>query len=210
MAEITAQQVKELRERSGAGMMECKSALKEANGNMAEAEVVLRKRGISSANKKSSRVTRQGLVSHYIHPGGQLGVLIEVNCESDFVARTDDFQELARDLAMHIAAADPQFIRKDDVSEEALAKEKDIQKARAMNEGKPEKVAEKIVEGRMAKFYEEVCLYEQPYVKEGTMTVDQIIKSKIAKLGENISVARFARFKVGETVAAEPSDQKAE
>ncbi len=210
MAEITAQQVKELRERSGAGMMECKSALKEANGVMAEAEIVLRKRGISSANKKSSRVTRQGLVSHYIHPGGQLGVLIEVNCESDFVARTDDFQDLARDLAMHIAAADPQFIRKEDVSEEALAKEKDIQKARAMNEGKPEKVAEKIVEGRMAKFYEEVCLYEQPYVKEGTMTVDQIIKSKIAKLGENISVARFARFKVGETTAAEPAEPKAE
>ena len=203
MAEITAQQVKELRERSGAGMMECKSALKEANGNIAEAEVVLRKRGISSANKKASRATRQGLVSHYIHPGGQLGVLIEVNCESDFVARTDDFQDLARDLAMHVAAADPQFIRKEDVSEAALAKEKDIQKARALNEGKPEKVAEKIVEGRMAKFYEEVCLYEQPYVKEATMTVDQIIKSKIAKLGENISVARFTRFKVGETVANE-------
>jgi len=202
MPEITAQQVKELRERSGAGMMECKSALKEANGVMAEAEVVLRKRGITNAGKKSSRVTRQGLVSHYIHPGGQLGVLIEVNCESDFVARTDDFQDLARDLAMHIAAADPQFLRKEDVSAEALAKEKDIQKARAINEGKPEKVAEKIVEGRMAKFYEEVCLYEQPYVKEATMTVEQIIKSKIAKLGENISVARFARFKVGETMAA--------
>ena len=142
-------------------------------------------------------------MSHYIHPGGQLGVLIEVNCESDFVARTDDFQDLARDLAMHIAAADPQFIRKEDVTEAALAKEKDIQKARALNEGKPEKVAEKIVEGRMAKFYEEVCLLEQPYVKEGTMTVDQIIKSKIAKLGENISIARFARFKVGETATAE-------
>lgn len=203
MAEISAQQVKELRERTGAGMMECKSALKEANGNLAEAEVVLRKRGISSANKKASRATKQGLISHYIHPGGQLGVLIEVNCESDFVARTDDFQDLARDLAMHVAAADPQFIRKEDVSEEALAKEKDIQKARAMNEGKPEKVAEKIVEGRMAKFYEEVCLYEQPYVREATMTVDQIIKSKIAKLGENISVARFVRFKVGETAAPE-------
>jgi len=210
MAEITAQQVKELRERTGAGMMECKSALKEANGNIPEAEIVLRKRGISSANKKSSRATRQGLITHYIHPGGQLGVLIEVNCESDFVARTDDFQDLARDLAMHIAAADPQFIRKEDVSEEALAKEKDIQKARAMNEGKPEKVAEKIVEGRMAKFYEEVCLLEQPYVKEATMTVDQIIKSKIAKLGENISVARFARFKVGETAAPEATETAAE
>jgi elongation factor Ts len=203
MAEITAQLVKELRERTGAGMMECKSALKEANGVIAEAEVVLRKKGIASASKKSSRATKQGLVATYIHHGGQLGVLIEVNCESDFVARTDDFQELVHDLAMHIAAADPQFIRKEDVSEGALAKEKDIQKARAMNEGKPEKVAEKIVEGRMAKFYEEVCLYEQPFVKENTISIDQLIKTKIAKLGENITVARFVRFKVGETAAAE-------
>jgi elongation factor Ts len=203
MAEITAQLVKELRERTGAGMMECKGALKEANGVIADAEVVLRKKGIASASKKSSRVTKQGLVATYIHHGGQLGVLIEVNCESDFVARTDDFQELVHDLAMHIAAADPQFIRKEDVSEAALAKEKDIQKARAMNEGKPEKVAEKIVEGRMAKFYEEVCLYEQPFVKENTVSIDQLIKTKIAKLGENISVARFVRFKVGETTVAE-------
>jgi elongation factor Ts len=203
MAEITAALVKELRERTGAGMMECKSALTEAKGDLAEAEVVLRKRGIASANKKSSRATKQGLVANYIHHGGQLGVLIEVNCESDFVARTDDFVELVHDLAMHIAAADPQFIRKEDVSETALLKEKDIQKARAMNEGKPEKVAEKIVEGRMAKFYEEVCLYEQPFVKENTITVEQLIKTKIAKLGENISVARFVRFKVGETAPAE-------
>jgi elongation factor Ts len=203
MAEITAQRVKELRERTGAGMMECKTALTEAKGDLAEAEVVLRKRGISSAGKKSSRATGQGLISSYIHPGGQLGVLIEVNCESDFVARTEDFQELVRDLAMHIAAADPKFIRKEEVDEATLAREKDIQKARAINEGKPEKVAEKIVEGRMAKFYEEVCLYEQPFVKESTMSVDQVIKTKIAKLGENISVARFVRFKVGETAAAE-------
>jgi elongation factor Ts len=203
MAEVTAALVKELRERSGAGMMECKKALTEANGDLAEAEVVLRKRGIASAGKKSSRATKQGLVASYIHHGGQLGVLIEVNCESDFVARTDDFVELVHDLAMHIAAADPQFIRKEDVSEAALAKEKDIQKARAINEGKPEKVAEKIVEGRMAKFYEEVCLYEQPFVKENTITVDQLVKTKIAKLGENISVARFVRFKVGETAPAE-------
>jgi elongation factor Ts len=207
MAEITAQMVKELRERTGAGMMECKSALKEANGVIPEAEVVLRKKGIASAGKKASRATKQGLVATYIHHGGQLGVLIEVNCESDFVARTDDFQELVHDMAMHIAAADPQFIRKEDVSEEALAKEKDIQKARAMNEGKPEKVAEKIVEGRMAKFYEEVCLYEQPFVKENTVSIEQLIKSKIAKLGENISVARFVRFKVGETGLAETSPE---
>src|SRR5947207_9250857 len=151
--EITAQLVKQLRERTGAGMMECKSALVEAKGDLAEAEVVLRKRGIASAGKKASRATKQGLVGSYIHHGGQLGVLVEINCESDFVARTDDFQELIHDVAMHIAASDPKFIRKEDVSEEAIAQEREIQKARVMGEGKPEKVAEKIVEGRLGKFY---------------------------------------------------------
>jgi len=198
MAEITAQLVKELRERTGAGMMECKSALKEANGDLPEAEIVLRKRGIQSAGKKSSRVTKQGLIGTYIHHGGQLGVMLEVNCESDFVARTDDFKELVHDLAMHIAAADPQFVRKEDVTPAALEREKDIQRARVIAEGKPEKVADKIVEGRMAKFYEEVCLYQQPFVKENTMSVEDLIKTKIAKLGENISVARFIRYKVGD------------
>ena len=206
MAEITAQKVKELRERTGAGMMECKSALTEAKGDMNEAEVVLRKRGIASAGKKSSRSTGQGLIAAYIHPGSQIGVLIEVNCESDFVARTDDFNELAHDLAMHVAATDPRYIRKEDVDQAALDKEKEIQKARVLNEGKPEKVADKIVEGRMAKFYEEVCLYEQPFVKENTMSVDQLIKTKIAKLGENISVARFVRYKVGDTAPAAPAE----
>jgi elongation factor Ts len=203
MPEITASLVKELRERTGAGMMECKSALSEAKGDIAEAEVVLRKRGIASAGKKSSRTTKQGVVGSYIHAGAQLGVLVEVNCESDFVARTDDFQELVRDIAMHIAAADPQFVRKEDVTEAAIAKEKEIQRARALNEGKPEKMVDKIVEGRMAKFYEEVCLYEQPFVKENTITIDQLIKTKIAKLGENISVSRFARFKVGDAIGSE-------
>jgi len=202
MAEITASLVKELRERTGAGMMECKSALTEAKGDIGEAEVVLRKRGIASASKKSSRTTKQGVVGSYIHAGAQLGVLLEVNCESDFVARTDDFQELVRDLAMHIAAADPQFIRKEDVTQAAIDKEKDIQKSRALNEGKPEKMVDKIVEGRMAKFYEEVCLYEQPFVKDNTVSIDQLIKTKIAKLGENITVSRFSRFKVGD--APEP------
>ncbi len=197
MADITAQLVKDLRERTGAGMMECKSALTEAKGDLAEAEVVLRKRGIASAGKKSSRVTKQGLIGTYIHQGGQLGVMVEVNCESDFVARTADFQELVHDIAMHVAAADPQFVRKEDVTPAAIEKEKEIQRARAINEGKPEKVADKIVEGRMAKFYEEVCLYQQPFVKENTVTVEELVKLKIAKLGENISVARFARFKVG-------------
>jgi len=198
MAEITAALVKQLRERTGAGMMECKKALVEANGDIEAGVVVLRKHGIASADKKSTRSTQQGLIGTYVHPGGQLGVMVEVNCESDFVARTDDFQELVKDLAMQIAAADPKYLRREDVPAEALEKEKEIQRARAIGEGKPEKVADKIVEGRMAKYYEEVCLYDQPFVKENTLTIDQLIKTKIAKLGENISVARFARFKVSE------------
>jgi elongation factor Ts len=201
--EISAQLVKQLRERTGAGMMECKAALTEAKGDVAAAEIVLRKKGIASAAKKSSRSTKQGVVTSYIHPGAQLGVLVEVNCESDFVARTDAFQELVKDLAMQVAAADPQFIRREDVTQEALDKEKDIQRARAINEGKPEKMAEKIVEGRMNKYYEEVCLYEQPFIKDNTVTIQDVIKQKIAKLGENISVSRFVRFKVGDTAGPE-------
>jgi elongation factor Ts len=204
MAEITAATVKQLRERTGAGMMECKSALSEAKGDLAEAEVVLRKRGIASAGKKASRTTKQGTVGTYIHAGAQLGVLVEVNCESDFVARTDDFQELVRDIAMHIAATDPQFIRREEVTVAALGKEKEIQLARAINEGKPANIAAKIVEGRMSKFYEEVCLYDQPFVKDNAVTIDQLIKTKIAKLGENISVSRFARFKVGDGTPDQP------
>src|ERR1700676_2010432 len=196
--EINAQLVRQLRERTGAGMMECKSALVEAKGDLNEAEVVLRKRGIASAAKKSTRTTKQGVIGTYIHPGSQLGVMLEVNCESDFVARTEDFQSLVHDLAMQIAAADPQFIRKEDVTQQALDKERDIQKARALGEGKPEKMVDKIVEGRLNKFYEEICLYEQPFIKENTTTVADLIKTKIAKLGENISVSRFVRFKVGD------------
>jgi len=209
MAEITAALVKDLRERTGAGMMECKGALVEAKGDIEEAIVVLRKRGIASAGKKASRATRQGLIGTYIHHGGQLGVMHEVNCESDFVARTDDFKELVHDIAMHVAAADPKFIRKEDVTQDVLDKEKDIQRARALGEGKPEKMVDKIVEGRMNKFYEEVCLLEQPFVKEATLTVGQLVKTKIAKLGENISVARFTRFKVGDSQPAETSEPPA-
>ena len=203
--EISAQLVKQLRDRTGAGMMECKAALTEAKGDVAAAEVVLRKKGIASASKKSSRSTKQGVITSYIHPGAQLGVLIEVNCESDFVARTDDFQELVHDLAMQVAAADPQFIRKEDVTQAALDKETDIQRARALAEGKPEKMADKIVEGRMNKYYEEVCLYEQPFIKEPTTSIADVIKAKIAKLGENITVSRFVRFKVGDAAAGESS-----
>ena len=186
-------------------MMECKAALTEAKGDLAEGEVILRKKGISSAAKKSSRSTKQGVIASYIHPGAQLGVLIEVNCESDFVARTDDFQELVHDLAMQVAAADPQFIRKEEVTEAALAKEREIYRARALAEGKTEKMLDKITEGRMNKYYEEVCLYEQPFIKENTTTVSDLIKSKIAKLGENIAVSRFVRFKVGDTAAETPA-----
>jgi elongation factor Ts len=205
--EISAQLVKQLRERTGAGMMECKSALVEAKGDVNEAEVVLRKRGIASASKKAERSTKQGVIASYIHPGAQLGVLIEVNCESDFVARTEDFQALVHDLAMQVAAADPKFLRKEDVTQAAIDQEREIQKARVIAEGKPEKMADKIVEGRLSKFYEEICLYEQPFIKENTTTVSDLIKSKIAKLGENISVSRFVRFKVGggEAVEAPPA-----
>ncbi|MBZ5618106.1 MAG: translation elongation factor Ts [Acidobacteriia bacterium] len=201
MAEITAALVKQLRERTGAGMMECKNALVEAKGDLAEGEVVLRKRGIASAHKKASRETKQGLMGSYIHHGGQLGVLVEVNCESDFVARTVDFQELVHDIAMHIAAADPRYIRKEDVPASLLDKEREIARDRARLEGKPEKILDKIVEGRIGKFYEEVCLLEQPFVKEATQSVGQLVKLKIAKLGENITIARFVRFKVGDSAA---------
>jgi len=207
MAEITAALVKDLRERTGAGMMECKKALQEANGDIGEAEVILRKRGISSAGKKAGRVTRQGLIGSYIHAGGQLGVMVEVNCESDFVARTDVFQELVHDVAMHIAAADPRYLRREDVPTAVLEKEKEIARDRARNEGKPEKILDRIVEGRVGKFYEEVCLLDQPFVKEATLTIDQLVKTKIAKLGENISIRRFVRFKVGDVAAVEAAGE---
>ena len=201
--EISAQLVKQLRDRTGAGMMECKKALAETGGDIDKAVDHLRKKGIAAADKKAARSTKQGVVASYIHPGAQLGVLIEVNCESDFVARTEDFQELVHDLAMQIAAADPKFVRKEDVTAEALDKEKEIQRGRALQEGKPEKMVDKIVEGRMNKFYEEVCLYEQPYIKENSTTIGDLIKAKIAKLGENISVSRFTRMKVGDAQGAE-------
>ena len=207
MAEITAALVKDLRERTGAGMMECKRALVEAKGDIGGAEVLLRKWGQSSAGKKAGRATRQGLIGSYIHAGGQLGVLVEINCESDFVSRTDDFKTLVHDVAMHIAAADPRYLRRQDVPEAVLEKEKEIARDRARLEGKPERVLDRIVEGRIAKFYEEVCLLDQPFVKEATVTIEQLVKAKIAKLGENIGIARFARFKVGDVAAAEAGQE---
>jgi elongation factor Ts len=201
MAEITAALVKELRERTGAGMMECKKALVEGNGDIVEAEVILRKRGISMAGKKAGRATRQGLIGTYIHAGGQLGVMVEIDCESDFVARTDDFKELVHDVAMHVAAADPLYLRREDVPAAVLDKEKEIARARALAEGKPEKIVDRIVEGQLTKYYEATCLLDQPFVKEATLTIEQLVKTKIAKLGENMSIARFVRFKVGDAPA---------
>jgi elongation factor Ts len=202
---ITAQLVKELREKSGAPMGDCKKALEEAKGDMENAFVVLRKRGMASAAKKASRTTNEGAVGTYIHAGGKIGVLLELNCESDFVARTDDFQTLLKDIAMHIAAVDPRFVGKDEVTPEDIEKEKEVYRAQAAASGKPANIIEKMLEGKMSKFYEEVCLLEQPFIKEQSLTIQQLIAQKIAKMGENISVKRFARFKVGDptyTVAA--------
>ncbi|HUO60412.1 MAG TPA: translation elongation factor Ts [Candidatus Acidoferrales bacterium] len=198
MSEITAAMVKDLREKSGAPMMDCKNALTEAKGDLEQAFVILRKKGMASAAKKAARTTSEGSVTSYIHAGGKIGVLLEVNCESDFVARTTEFQNLVHDIAMHIAAVDPKYIRREDVTPADLEREKDIFMAQAMASGKPANIAEKMVTGKMAKFYEEVCLLEQPFIKEQTTSVGQLIASVIGKLGENISVRRFARFKVGE------------
>jgi len=197
-AKIDAKLVKELREKSGAPMGDCLKALQEAKGDMENAFVVLRKRGMASAAKKASRTTNEGAVGTYIHAGGKIGVLLELNCESDFVARTEDFQELLRDIAMHIAATDPRYVGKEEVTAADLDREKDIFRAQALATGKKPEFVEKIVDGKMSKFYEEVCLLEQPFIKEQGQTVQQIIATKVAKLGENISVRRFARFKVGE------------
>ncbi len=195
---IDAKLVKELREKSGAPMGDCLKALQEAKGDMEEAFVVLRKRGMASAAKKASRSTNEGAVGTYIHAGGKIGVLLELNCESDFVARTEDFQELLKDIAMHIAAVDPRYVTKDEVTEADLEREKDVYRAQGAASGKPPEIIEKMLTGKLAKFYEEFCLLEQPFIKESSMTIGQLIAQKVAKLGENISVRRFARFKIGD------------
>jgi elongation factor Ts len=196
-AKIDAKLVKELREKSGAPMGDCLKALQESNGDMEAAFVVLRKRGMASAQKKASRTTNEGAVGTYIHAGGKIGVLLELNCESDFVARTPDFQDLLKDIAMHIAASDPRYVRAEDVTPADMEREKEIYRAQAAATGKPAPVIEKIVEGKMAKFYEEVCLIEQPFIKDQTVTIKELIGQKVGKLGENITIRRFARFKVG-------------
>jgi elongation factor Ts len=199
---ISAQLVKELRERTGAGFADCRSALVEAKANIEGAIDVLRKKGQAAAQKKATRQATEGLVGHYIHAGGKIGVLIEVNCESDFVARTEDFQRLCHDVAMHIAALDTRYVRREEVTQEILDREREIAMAQARATGKPEPVIEKIVNGKMEKFYEENCLYEQHFIKDESVTVGELVSQMVHKLGENISIRRYVRFKVGESAGA--------
>jgi elongation factor Ts len=208
---VPLESVKKLREMSGAPMMECKKALEEARGDLDQAFTVLRKRGQAAAAKKASRQASEGVVGTYIHAGGKIGVLVEVNCETDFVARNEEFRELVHDLAMQICATDPRFLRKEDVTPEVLEREKEVLREQAAASGKPEAVLARIVEGKLAKFYEDNCLYEQHFIKDlsGGQTVSELIASKIAKFGENITVRRFARFKVGEGAAAKPAEASA-
>jgi len=210
MADISAASVKELRERTGAGMMDCKKALTETNGDVAKAGDYLREKGLAAAAKKAGRVTAEGLVESYIHGGGKIGVLVEINCETDFVAKTDEFKALVRDIAMQIAAAKPEYVSREEVPEELITKEKEILAAQAANEGKPEKIIQKMVEGRIEKFYKELCLLEQPFVKDPDKTVKQLIAEKISKIGENISMRRFVRFELGEGLEKRQDDFAAE
>jgi elongation factor Ts len=199
MAEINAALVKQLRDVTGAGMMECKAALVEAKGNLEEATTILRKRGLATATKKAGRSTNEGIVGSYIHMGGKIGVLVEVNCESDFVARTEDFQNLAREIAMHIAAANPRFVRREDVPSDVLDRERDIYRGQMEGQNKPPAVIEKIVEGKLNSFYEQVCLLDQPSIRDPKLTIGQVVQAAVAKMGENIAIPRFVRFKLGES-----------
>jgi elongation factor Ts len=208
--EITAQMVKQLRERTGAPMMDCKAALGEAGGDVEKAVDVLRKKGLAAAKKKAGRVTAEGAVGSYIHGGGKIGVLVEVNCETDFVARTDKFQELVRDIAMHIAAAEPRFVHRDEVTPEVIERERAIYRDQAAATGKPPAVVEKIAAGKLEKFYAEAVLLEQPFVKDTDKTVGQMIAERIGGLGENIQVRRFARYKLGEGIEKRQDDFAAE
>jgi elongation factor Ts len=198
--EITAAMVKELREKTGAGMMDCKRALSEAEGDMDRASEVLREKGLASAAKKSGRVAAEGVVECYIHGAGRIGVLVEVNCETDFVAKNEDFRSFVKDIAMHIAAASPQYVRREEVAQDVIDKEREILHAQTLNEGKPEKMVDKIVDGRIEKFIKDICLLDQPFVKDPDKTVEIKVREKIAQIGENISIRRFTRFVVGEGI----------
>ena len=210
MADVSAAAVKALREKTGAGMMECKKALIEANGNEERANEILRERGLASAKKKEGRVAAEGVVGSYIHMGGKVGVLVEVNCETDFVARGAEFQQLVKDIAMHVAAAEPRYVSRDEVSADVLDKEREIARAQATNDpknaNKPEQVIDKIVEGRLNKFYEEFVLLDQPFIKEPAQTVGEMVTEKIAKTGEKITIRRFARYKMGEGLSKREDD----
>jgi elongation factor Ts len=207
---VTAQMVKELRERTGAGMMDCKNALVESGGDMDEAVAALRKKGLAAAAKKAGRVAADGAVGSYIHAGGKIGVLVEVNCETDFVARTDDFQALVKDIAMHIAAADPRFLHRDEVTSQVLDSEREIFRQQAIDAGKPEGVVDRIVDGKIEKYYSEQVLLEQPFVKNPDLTVGELIAETVGKIGENIQVRRFSRYALGEGIEKRQDDFAAE
>lgn len=196
---VTAAMVKELREKTGAGMMDCKGALEESAGNMDKAVEVLREKGLAKAAKKSGRIASEGIVESYIH-GGRIGVLVEVNSETDFVAKNDEFKKFVKDVAMQIAASNPQYIRREEVSEDEINKEREILRAQALNEGKPEKIVDKMVDGRIEKYFKEVCLLEQPFIRDPEITIQDLLNEKIAKIGENLSIRRFVRFEVGEGI----------
>jgi len=203
---ISASDVKALRDKTGAGMMDCKNALNETNGDIEKAIIALREKGLASAAKKAGRVAAEGVVESYIHMGGKIGVLVEINCETDFVAKTPAFLELVKDVAMHIAASNPQFLSTDDVSEDEINKEKEILRAQALNEGKPEKIVDKMVEGRIKKYFKEVCLLEQPFVKDPDKTIELLVTEKIAEIGEKISIRRFTRYAMGEGLQKREDD----
>lgn len=207
---ISAAMVKELRERTGAGMMDCKKALTETDGDLEKAIDYLREKGLAAAAKKAGRIAAEGLVESYIHGGGRIGVLVEVNCETDFVAKTDEFRELCRDIAMQVAASKPEYVSREEIPAESIAREKEVLRAQALNEGKPEKIVDKMVEGRIEKYFKEVCLLEQPFIKDTDITVKDLVTEKVAKIGENISVRRFARFQVGEGIEKKSCDLAAE
>jgi elongation factor Ts len=210
MAEITAAMVKELREKTGAGMMDCKKALVEKNGDMSASIDFLREKGLAAAAKKSGRIAAEGVVESYIHMGGRIGVLVEVNCETDFVAKTDEFHELARDIAMHIAASKPEYVSREEIPTEVLDHERAIYRTIAENENKPVHIIDKIIEGRVDRYVKEICLLEQPFVKDPDMTINDLLNAKVAKIGEKISVRRFARYERGEGLAKREEDFAAE
>lgn len=207
---ITAEMVKQLRERSGAGMMDCKKALTQTDGDIEKAIDFLREKGLAAAAKKASRVTAEGLVESYIHAGGRIGVLVEVNCETDFVAKTNDFKALVKDIAMQIAASSPKYVRREEVDETEIEHEREVLRAQALNEGKPANIVEKMIVGRLEKYYKEVCLMEQPFIKDPDKTITQLINENIARIGENISIRRFVRYQLGEGLEKRSNDFAAE